>query len=441
MDSVKKYLREYSFIFLWILGGAVHKYVGAVIVLASFLLLFKKKHYDRVLVSFWVLLTFSDSVIPVFGFATLIKPVIALLLGGVSFLQVLNGKVRNQFIVPFIPFFVYVLISSIYHPDFLNSIETGTSYVFIYLIPGTFFILIKRQNKTEDFFRSIIISGNLILITSIVLGVLFPSIGSNVAGRLNGIFRNPNGVGIFLVVYSILSYILFNKLEFSKRTKQVTYLLIVVSLFYSGARSSLGAVIIFFVGVSLANKSPWIFVLFTTIFFYLFHTVYDLVILALIQAGYSDTFRLKTLQAASGRIYVWQAAWEVIHDSFFFGRGFNYSEKLAWLREHYDTIPMLKAHDGNAHQSFLSLWMNNGLIGLFLWSVAWLRVILISLKKSQYTLPLVAAIAFSASYESWLVASLNPFTIQLILVFALFFYCDKSANIEKDNQKAELITK
>lgn len=439
MALILNKLREYNFILLWLAGGAVHKYLGALIVVFTFFLMLKKEMYDRALVSFWILLIFSDSTIGILGFSVVVKPIITLLLGGVSLLFFRKDNLKNRFIYPFLLFFCYIMISAIFHPGFINSTLTGLSYIIIYFFPPIFFLKINKEDKVEDLLRSFIFFGNLILFISLIIGLLFPSIGAQYGGRLNGIFRNPNGVGIFLALYTILSYIIFRTISFSKNTRRATLILVITLLFLSGARSSSGAIIIFFIGVWLSKKTPWIFVISTVCFFFVFEPLYDLIILTVYNLGYGEVFRLDTIQKASGRIYVWQAAWVEINNNFFFGSGFNYSENLIWLRNHYLNIPLLKAHDGNAHQSFLSLWMNNGIIGLLLFIIGWVITILSSLKKSKLVLAIVAALVFSASYESWMVASLNPFTIQMILIFTIILYFNNKSDERIENEFVETI--
>jgi hypothetical protein len=47
-------------------------------------------------------------------------------------------------------------------------------------------------------------------------------------------------------------------------------------------------------------------------------------------------------------------------------------------------------------------------------------------KNSAYTLPVFYAVLFSANFESWLTASLNPFTSIFILVLTVLLSQDHS---------------
>ena len=140
------------------------------------------------------------------------------------------------------------------------------------------------------------------------------------------------------------------------------------------------------------------------------------------RAGLSQQLRVSNLDYASGRIYIWRAAWMEIQENFFlFGGGFDYAEGAyyTWKSKYDSIIPDLKYHVGNIHQSFLTVWMNTGLFGLILFVYGWLSIIFKAMTRSRLTLPLAFALVFMAWYESWLVASMNPFTLQVVLTFVI----------------------
>lgn len=438
MSEIIKYLKEYNFIFLWLIGGAINIYFGAFFVVISFLMMIKKERYINVVISFWLLLIFSDSSIGILRFAHLVKPTIMALVGFSSVFLLNKCKLKNTFFLSFVPFFLYLMVSVFFHENILISFQKGLSYLFIFYAPVALFLLIQKQGRTEELFRGFIFLGNFVLFISLVLSIILPEVGAQFGGRLNGIFRNPNGIGVFVALYSIFSYLIYHTISFHKNSRRITLILILLVLVLSGSRSALGAVLIFFIGVLLSNKSPWFFVIFTIFFFVVYQGIYDLVIIFVNQMGYSELFRLDTLDMASGRIYVWQAAWkEINNDLFFFGGGFTYSESRFWLKKYYMEIPDLIQHQGNVHQSFLSFWMNTGIVGLTLFAFGWLRNILIALKKSPFSLTIVAAVVFSASYESWLIASLNPVTIQLIFIFTIIIFYKKKQGENPDNNYIE----
>jgi O-antigen ligase len=104
------------------------------------------------------------------------------------------------------------------------------------------------------------------------------------------------------------------------------------------------------------------------------------------------------------------------------GKGFFYTE---YLFKKYFEILSTQGHQGNAHNSYLTFWLDTGLIGLIMYVVAFFSSFISAARKSYYAIPLLYAIVFSANFESWLTSSLNPFTIQVwIMLTILLFMSD-----------------
>ena len=79
--------------------------------------------------------------------------------------------------------------------------------------------------------------------------------------------------------------------------------------------------------------------------------------------GLGEFFRIETLETGSGRNVAWAFAWQNIQDNFFLGKGFAYDEALF---SKYEQELSVLGHQGNVHNSYLTLWLNTGVIGLFL---------------------------------------------------------------------------
>jgi O-antigen ligase len=129
-----------------------------------------------------------------------------------------------------------------------------------------------------------------------------------------------------------------------------------------------------------------------------------------------EYFRVETLKTGSGRNIAWGFAWLHIQDNFFLGRGFAYDEVL--FAKHAEELSML-GHQGNVHNSYLTVWLNTGIIGLFFFLRGFLLAFLMGAKKSKLAIPIMFTVLFSINYESWLSASLNPFTIQLLIILSI----------------------
>jgi O-antigen ligase len=128
---------------------------------------------------------------------------------------------------------------------------------------------------------------------------------------------------------------------------------------------------------------------------------------------------LDTLQSGSGRLIAWNFGWGYITESPIIGSGWGYTEDL--YRRFYDFLS-IQGHQGNAHNSYITFWLDTGLFGLLFYIIGLLRSFIICAKNTRSAIPLMYAVGFHAFFESWLTGSLNPFTIQLLLLMTLMAY-------------------
>jgi O-antigen ligase len=128
--------------------------------------------------------------------------------------------------------------------------------------------------------------------------------------------------------------------------------------------------------------------------------------------------RLDTFSTLSGRSVAWEFAWQQIQTDFFIGKGFSYTEYI--YKINYDYLSML-GHQGAAHNSYLTFWLDTGLIGLILFLIGLGITFFKASKLSPLAMPLLYAVLLSNNFESWITASLNPFTIQLLIILSVIF--------------------
>lgn len=445
IQDIRNYVIKYGFILIWLITGALNSGLGSLAVVTTFIFLIIKQRYVQLIVGLWVLFIFSDNQYAMFRFASAIKPVVMLITGSAILFGKLQIRSKNNFIIVFIPFFVYCAISSTFSIVVMSSYQKLLSYFFIYLITSFTISQIFHEKKGVEFIKDMVYMGIIILTYSLVLGIVFPGLGLYYGGRLNGIFRNPNGLGLFTAIFFMLSSLFFRiSNAFSRRLRRYTFFLVLAVLIMSGSRTSMGASTIFFVGSVMSSFSPWYFVIFASILFYFFTDIYNLIAFSISRAGFGNQLRLSTVEDASGRIFIWRAAWMEIQSKYFlFGGGFDFAEGAykIWKPKYNIIMPEIKNHVGNVHQSFLTTWLNNGIVGLTLFCYGWIRKIMESLNKSKETLPLTFGLVFIASYESWLVASMNPFTIQVIIMFTVILsYNKEDVQVENEEIKEKTIT-
>lgn len=420
-------LKPYINVLLWIAGGYVHVYLGVILVLITFFRLLSNFQKKEAIISMWLLFILSDSALPSLSFSIMIKPIVLLIMGFSVNFNRLNMLYDKKFIFSFIPFFIYTFIVSVFSTVPLGSVQKIVSYFLIYLVSSSFIFDIVQKEQIKEWAKSVVTLGMIVLLISIILGLFFKSIGAVVDNRFNGIFRNPNGLGVFCVFYSIICYTALSYYPdiISKNMKRWIILIVGVSIFASGSRNSYGALLIFIIGTKVAQFSPLIFSLLSVVVIFFFNGIYELVLQFIQGFDSNKILRLDTIDMASGRIYVWQAAWlEIINHNFYFGGGFDYAEGGGWLVKYYKDIPELIEHFGNIHQSFLTLWMNTGLAGVLLFVLGWSKQFVACYRKTFLTLPIVFTLIFLGSFESLLISSMNPFTIMYLCITCFLLYSD-----------------
>jgi hypothetical protein len=66
------------------------------------------------------------------------------------------------------------------------------------------------------------------------------------------------------------------------------------------------------------------------------------------------------------------------------------------------------------------MWFDSGIIGVLFYYGALIKIYFESFKASPIVLGFAVSIFFNSIYESWMVASLNPFTIMFLLILTIF---------------------
>lgn len=424
----------YILILLTVIGGYVNEFLGVGLSLAGLLILIANNRQIELVIYLFTMFLFSDSAMNYYRFAGTVKPVLVLL-GGLSI--IFSKKIKNKNfndILLFLPFFIFAIFISLKYSVYLTSIQKTISYL---IVLSLVFIsvphFLENKNSKEKFYKFLVYHGLLVLIVCLLYGFLTIA-GKKFDGRLNGIFRNPNGLGIFLVVYYALSRIIFQRAKelFAKHFYFFFYAVIALVALQTGSRNTLVSIIIFESGYFLAQFGNWLVLLSFILIFYFNEMIFNEIQVLIEQFGEEKALRSSTLSNASGRIYAWRAAWlEINRSTFYVGGGFAYSESVPWLKQYYRVIPQLIEHYGNIHNFYLTLWMNTGLIGILLYITGWIRLIF-RFRASKMVLPLLFAVAFNVNYESWLMASLNPYTIIFLTAVMILIY-DSSIFVTEEN--------
>ena len=410
-------------IFLWVSSASFSQDLAKFVVVFSFIFLSIKNLFKYVFLMYYWVLFLSDSRLELLSFMSEIKPIIAILfyfICGMYFIKRNKNKLEfnYKYLIPFIIFINFSLLIS--GSNFL-VLQKSFSYVFlfIFLIP----VFQDFHLKENKFFLKVFIY-NFILI--LILGMAFYFINRDItilSNRFRGLFGNPNGLGIAIVLFFFIFQLIKSKFEylFSKKESIIIVLILLLNLVFCQSRSCILSILIFYVFNFLFNYSSTLALLSSLIILvsYGFISINLLEFLSVL--GLQDYIRLDTLENASGRYIAWDFIWQKINNNtFFIGNGLGSTELL--FKENYSHLSQL-GHQGNAHNSFLTIWYDTGFLGL----LSFLYFIFMSFINSNnflFSLPILLGLLLSAFYESWLSASLNPFTILFVFIIVLVSYRD-----------------
>ena len=316
----------------------------------------------------------------------------------------------------FLPFFVYSIFPLVFSNNIVVGLQKTISYALLYMVIPNY-VLYNFRTMGWEFFR------NLVRFMAVILlaGLIIPYFGNFYAymiGRFRGLFGNPNGMAIFCFLLIVLTAVVtsIKKDVLNWKDKLFVYGTAVYFLIISGSRSSLIAVLIFLVFGRFFSTSPFFGFLMLLGVFGLSELVLNNIEPIVVYLGLSDYVRLNTLESGSGRYFAWNFAWQQIQDYFVFGGGFANDERI--MRKHRLYLERM-GHQGGVHNSYLSFWFNVGIVGLVIYFRSFILVFIKASKLVPISLGVMFAVLFSITYESWLVSSLNPYTILLTIILTV----------------------
>lgn len=369
----------------------------------------------EIIMGFLFVLVLSDSRQLVFEFAKNLKIFYVLALLIIFIFNTGYFKVKSVLFKLFFPFFLLSFLVLFNSPDIQVGVQKTISYVSLFLIVPSF--LIRDRERVKDLFMFVI----LILLIGLILFVIKAEFVT-LSGRYSGVLGNPNGLGIFItlifLLYSVINGLFPDLIH--KNEKTLFYIVIIVSVIYSGSRTSLGAILFFLLAVRLFKRSNFLGVFSLIILFIISQLTLQYLPLIISTLGLDEFLRSDTLEDGSGRYVAWAFAWEIIKENYFlFGGGFSTDEYH--MRLNYRLLSRL-GHQGGVHSTYLSLWFNFGLVGLIIYFRSFFLSFIKINKKFKIALPIMFTVMLSITFESWLVASLNPYTIIFVIIMTLLLH-------------------
>ena len=380
----------------------------------------RKDMYEELLLGYLFILILSDSQEGALYFAKEVKNIYISLLAVFIFIDRKDFQPFNDLYKIFIPFFVISLITISFSTGdsfFLTGVQKTISFLLSFIVIPNIVIKLYRENGIQ-FLRRFVLFIFTVLVIGFLLKYILPETALLLGERYRGIFGGPNGLGVFCLLSFITFFVINNFFPelFTKNERIFIFGIILLSVFYSGSRNAVISVLIFYIFQRFFSLSPFLgFILFLVAIFItdLISSNATAIVLSL---GLGDYFRTNTIEEGSGRYIAWAFAWNQIQNNFFIGKGFAYNE--FYMRHHYGELLKLN-HQGGIHNSFLTFWMDQGLVGLLIYLYSYILMFIKAAKKSKFAFPIMFAISFSAFFESWLVGSLSPFAFMGMFVFTI----------------------
>jgi len=428
--SIRKHSNYILILALWSIVGMLSVNLAIVVVLGTLVLFFQKERYFEALFGFFFLLVLSDNLETLFQFAKVIKPLYLVTMGLLTVVKRDQLLSNYNFLYRFGPFFIVALICIYFSVTKDVSFQKALSYALILLVVPNL-IIHEYRKLGPQLFVNLVAFSFIIHLISISILIFFPEVGISHGGRWRGVFGNPNGLGLFLILYHILFRVVSFKFP-SYFTKADTIIYLGVSFLFvwmSGSRNALLSILLFeLINFGFNYSKPFTILIMVTLVFY-FDYMVDFVIDYLSSIGLSSTLRLESIEEGSGRIIAWKFAWDEIQKgSLLLGKGLGYDEYF--MRNNFSFLSR-QGHEGGVHNSYLILWLNTGLIGLILFFSAFFSFFIQAFKMNKFAFPTMVAVLSSISYEPWLSGSLNPYTVVYIVLMTFFLYIDFDKNEEK----------
>lgn len=435
LDVLRNNFQMFVLLIFWLLAGLFTGQGVLLVIPITLIVIFLNERFPEILIGFIFILILSDSLEDQMAFAKTFKNIYILLL---FFFFVITLKSQETVVSTyryFIPYFIFAIIGLIFSPIFFTSLQKLLSYVLLFIaVPN--YVIRAYQQQGEDFFRNLAYFFLVIIVAGVLLRYYNPEISYSHGGRLRGIFGNPNGLGIFMILFFILFTIINTKFPelFSRIEIILFYLIMFYVLYRTGSRTALLAVVLFFVFNQVFKYSMF----FGFLLFFAVLASMEFILLyfprLIVALGMSESLRVETLDQGSGRLLAWQFAWQNIQDSFFIGRGFAFDENLMRTNR----LLLSKAgHEGGVHNTYLIMWLNTGLLGVLAFLRGFILLFIKGAKNNTYAFPAMFAIMLSINFEPWLAASLNPFTILFLIIITLLTEEIFNSNTEEENEDEE----
>lgn len=403
---------------IWVGSSIFLGPLALAIIPLTFILLRRAEAWPELLMGMLVILVLSDMRKDIHAMLVFksVKNVCVLLLLAFFLMRREEFKPHPRVFPIFLPFFIYSILPLVFSSTLITSVQKTISYALMFLIVPNY-VLYNFRSQGWSFFRNLV----FLAVTLLAIGILLRYVDfrlAYVAGRFHGLFGNPNGVAIFCFLsFMLMATVTHIRRDlFSTTEKVFIYGVIIYSLILSGSRASLAAVAIFLVISRFFAYSPFLGFVVLIASVGVVEVVTSNLGAIITWLGLEEYFRLQTLEEGSGRYFAWEFAWRKLQPYYFFGGGWANDEFV--MRSRYSYLEKM-GHQGGVHNSYLSMWFNVGIVGIIIYFRSFILLFIKASKLTGMAVAVMFATLFSITYESWLVGSLNPYTIMLLIILTM----------------------
>jgi O-antigen ligase len=319
-------------------------------------------------------------------------------------------------------FIIYAFLSALYSPYPKVTLERSATILLLYV--SVFWIIWKYayDQGPQKVVNLILQVAMFIFIVSYLMIIFFPH-RAFFASRFQGIFENPNSMGLICAILLPLAFWQF--LETRKKSALFLLFLMLGGSLLSASRTSINAVIFslgYFIYKRTGKYRPLVFFSFLSL-----ASVLAWIIESLSQHFFSAYFRFGTLPTGGGRLEIWPYALALIKDNPLFGYGFGVEDRIFKLKG----IMLSGRYPSYVHNSYLGLMLQLGILGVIFFFAPLLTLLFKELFSKQNSETPLLRYALQASliagllcaiFESWIYSVGNsqafPFwNIVMLLVF------------------------
>lgn len=406
----------FSSLFIILAGGIFGGYISASILFVLTFILKKKNITEFLLVMTLITFLLADNFKGPLSFFQNLRFTIVLL--NLVYLLKFN-LLKNNYGNYMLPFAILSLIISVFFSPV--GIQAYLRVIGFWIVPMIIFKLIstlykKNRQKTTEL---LILIFSLFLVLNLIL-FFVPIMDVFLKGRFKGLVGNPNGLGLIMMfIFGLLQLIQErNETSLTGLLFLILKTLCIFLILTTGSRTALISTLVFIIfNKFLQNTAILIFSLIVLALLSYLISISSLLTL-ISYLGLETQLRLDSFSDASGRTEVWIVAWEEIKNSFWFGRGLLYD--AYYIKEYVtnyfgSTYPR---HWAGIWNSYISLLLDVGFVGTLTYLIFWIKIF----KKSKFlniSLAFIVMCFLSGITESWMAASMNPFTPMMFMFWAI----------------------